>query len=406
MSVRRTKVKRLLLSLFLLGGMLVPTASLASEQTMLYDQVWKLINSKYVDPGNNHQNWYKWRKKYDAHIKTSEDAYVAIDTMLASLNDPYTKFLDPKEFKEETSSIKGSLKGIGVQIGVKDGKLLIIAPMEDTPGEKAGLKAEDEILEIDGKSTKGISVDKAADQIRGEEGTIVKLLIKRKNCPNKIYAVPRAKIEIKAVSTKLPLTTTKLDPRVGYIRLSSFISQNAADEFKKAMTGYSSKKGIIIDLRSNPGGLLTNAITLSDMFLDGGVIVSTVDRGRYKDTIRASRNYICDKPVVILINGGSASASEIFSGAMKDNNRALIVGEKSFGKGLVQEINKLPEGSGCNITIQRYLTPSGSDIHKKGIKPDIVVKFTDADIQAKRDVQLEKANQLLVKMITYQPKKG
>ncbi|MBQ2645305.1 S41 family peptidase [bacterium] len=377
----------------------------ASQQTMLYDQVWKLINAKYVDPSNNHQNWYKWRKRYDSQIKTDEDAYIAIDTMLASLNDPYTKFLDPKEFKEETSSIKGSLKGIGVQIGVKDGKLLIIAPMEDTPGEKAGLKAEDEILEINGQSTKGMTVDKAAELIRGEEGTIVKLLIKRKNEENKVYSVPRAKIEIKAVSTKLPFENIKLDPRVGYIRLSSFISQNAIEEFKNAMTGYGNKKGYIIDLRSNPGGLLTNALLLSELFLTkGSVIVSTVDRENYKDTARVQKQYLCDKPIVILINGGSASASEIFSGAMKDNNRALIVGEKSFGKGLVQEINKLPGGSGCNITIQKYLTPSGTDIHKKGIKPDVTVTFSEDDIKSKRDVQLIKANELLVRMISYQPK--
>ncbi len=394
-------MKKTFLTITLLFSMMLPSG--ASQQTMLYDQVWKLINSKYVDESNNCQNWYKWRKKYDSYIKTNEDAYVAIDTMLASLNDPYTKFLDPKEFKEETSSIKGSLKGIGVQIGVRDGKLLIIAPMEDTPGEKAGLKAEDEILQIDGKSTKGITVDKAADLIRGEEGTIVKLLIKRKDVPNKIYSVPRAKIEIKSVSTKLPSDGVKMDSRVGYIRLSSFISQNAIEEFKKALDGYSDKKGFIIDLRSNPGGLLANAISLSDMFLNGGVIVSTVDRMGYKETIRANRQYICDKPLVVLINGGSASASEIFSGAMKDNCRALIVGEKSFGKGLVQEINKLPEGSGCNITIQKYLTPSGTDIHKKGINPDITVSFTEDDIKAKKDVQLIKAQELLIRMITYQP---
>lgn len=396
-------MKKALLIFTILLTTLLPAET--SEQTMLYDQVWKLINSKYVDQTNNNQNWNKWRKKYDNYIKSDEDAYVAIDTMLASLNDPYTKFLDPKEFKEETTSISGSLKGIGVQIGVKDGKLLIIAPMEDSPGEKAGLKAEDEILEIDGKSTKGITVDKAADQIRGEEGTIVELLIKRKNVPNKVYKVQRAKINIKSVSTKCPIDTN-LDSRVGYIRLSSFISQNAIEEFKKALSEYSGKKGFIIDLRSNPGGLLSNAIYLSDMFLNGGLIVSTVDRDGYKDNTRASKNYVSDKPVVILINGGSASASEIFSGAMKDNNRALIVGEKSFGKGLVQEINKLPAGSGCNITIQKYLTPSGTDIHKKGIQPDIKVEFTEDDIKAKKDVQLIKANELLVKMIEYQPDKG
>ena len=174
-----------LIMVIIAGTLTNSSGVFASSPQQLYDQVWKLINSKYVDHTNNQQDWKRWKCKYDKVIKTDEDAYVAIQTMLASLNDPYTKFLDPKEFEEETSSIKGSLKGIGVQIGLRDGKLLIIAPIEDTPGEKAGLLAEDEILEIDGKSTKGITIDKAADRIRGEEGTYVTLLIKRKNQPNR-----------------------------------------------------------------------------------------------------------------------------------------------------------------------------------------------------------------------------
>ena len=370
----------------------------ASTPAQLYDQVWKLINSKYVDQYNNDQNWNRWKNKYDNCIQTDEDAYVAIDTMLASLNDPYTKFLNPKEFAEETSSIKGSLKGIGVQIGVREGKLLIIAPIEDTPGEKAGLLAEDEILEINGESTKGITVDKAADKIRGEEGTIVELLIKRKNQPNKLYKVARAEIEIKSVSTKIP-ENIKLNDQIGYIRLSSFISRNASEEFAKAINGYSCKKGYIIDLRSNPGGLLSNAILLSDMFLNGGIIVSTVDRDGYKDTTRATRKNVTNKPIVILINKGSASASEIFSGAMKDNQRAVLVGENSFGKGLVQEINKLQGGSGVNITIQKYLTPNGTDINKKGIAPDIKAELSDEDIKTKHDSQLLKAQDVLLQLI-------
>lgn len=364
----------------------------------LYDNVWKIVNTKYVDQTNNQQNWNRWRHKYDAQIRTDEDAYVAIDTMLASLNDPYTKFLNPKEFAEETSSIKGSLKGIGVQIGVKDGKLLVIAPMEDTPAEKAGLIAEDEIVEINGESTKGITVDKAADKIRGEEGTTVVLTIKRKNQPLKKYTIARAEIIIKSVSTKIP-NDVKLAPQVGYIRLSSFISKNAKDEFLTELNKMKDKQGYIIDLRSNPGGLLSNAIMMSDMFIDGGVIVSTVDRDGYKDTTRATRNYITDKPLIVLINKGSASASEIFSGALKDNQRALIVGETSFGKGLVQEVNKLPNGSGMNVTIQKYLTPNGTDINKKGITPDIEVKLTDKNIEEKDDVQLKRANELLLTMI-------
>lgn len=366
----------------------------------LYDQVYRLIDSKYVDKTNNHQNWDRWKGKYDSKIQTEEDAYVAIETMLTSLDDPYTKFLNPKDFAEETSSIKGSLKGIGVQIGTKDGKLLIIAPIEDTPGEKAGLLAEDEVLEINGESTKGITVDKAADKIRGEEGTIVELLIKRKNSENKLYKIKRAEIEIKSVSVKLPMPeNVKLSNDVGYIRLSSFISKNAATEFSQALSTMQNKKGYIIDLRSNPGGLLSNAILIADMFLYNGIIVSTVDRDGYKDTARSTRRYMTDKPIIVLINKGSASASEILSGALQDNQRALIVGDGSYGKGLVQEINKLQGGSGINITIQKYLTPNGSDINKKGIVPDVVVELTEDDIKNKNDAQLIKANELLTQMI-------
>ena len=378
----------------ILFGCVVRNYSLASTPTELYDNVWRLINTKFVDQTNNSQDWSKWRHKYDKQIKTNEDAYVAINTMIASLNDPYTKFLDPKEFAEETSSIKGSLKGIGIQIGVKDGKLMVIAPIEDTPAERAGLLADDEILEIDGKSTKGITVDKAADQIRGKEGTRVTLLVKRKDCEPKLYTIVREEIEIKSVSQKVP-NDVKIPDEISYIRLSSFISRNAAQEFSDILVNSSDKKGFIVDLRSNPGGLLSNAIYISDMFLDGGIIVSTVDRDGYKETQRASKGVITTKPVVVIINKGSASASEIFSGAIKDNHRGIIIGEQSFGKGLVQEINKLPYGSGINITIQKYLTPNGTDINKKGISPDIIVELTEENVKNKDDVQLKKAVEVI-----------
>lgn len=385
----------------LLSGWVIRDNVFAYSPVDLYDNVWRLINSKFVDQSNNQQNWAKWRHKYDNQIRTNEDAYVAINTMVASLNDPYTKFLDPKEFADETSSIKGSLKGIGIQIGVKDGKLMVIAPIEDTPAERAGLQADDEILEIDGVSTKGITVDKAADKIRGKEGTQVTLLVKRKDVAPKTYTITRAEIEIKSISQKLPTDMT-IPNDFCYIRLSSFISRNAATEFGNILNTNRNKKGFIIDLRSNPGGLLTNAIYISDMFLDGGTIVSTVDRDGYKETQRASAGVYTKKPVAVLINKGSASASEIFSGAMKDNHRAVIIGEQSFGKGLVQEINKLPYESGINITIQKYLTPNGTDINKKGITPDIVVKLTEDDVKNKNDLQLKKAVEVLSKMTSGQ----
>ena len=287
----------------LLFGCIIHNNVMAYSPVDLYDQVWRLVNAKYVDQTNNSQNWQKWRHKYDDKILTNEDAYVAINTMIASLNDPYTKFLDPKEFAEETSSIKGSLKGIGIQIAVKDGKLTVIAPIEDTPAEKAGLKADDEILEIDGKSTKGITVDKAADQIRGKEGTQVRLLVKRKDQEPKLYTITRANIEIKSISQKLPENIT-MPSDISYIRLSSFISRNAGTEFRSILEQGYNKKGFIIDLRSNPGGLLSNAIYISDMFLDNGVIVSTVDRDGYRETQNATRGVVTRKPVVVLINKG------------------------------------------------------------------------------------------------------
>lgn len=372
-------------------GWVVNSNAQASTPTELYDYVWRLINSKYVDQTNNEQDWLKWRHKYDNVIRTSDDAYVAIETMVASLNDPYTKFLDPKEFNEETTSIKGSLKGIGVQIGIQDGKLTVIAPIEDTPAEKAGLLAGDEIVSIDGKSTKGITVDKAAEQIRGEEGTTVTLVVKRKGQEaTKSYAIERAEIEIKSVSQKVS-ENVKMPNDIVYIRLSSFISRNASTEFADILAKNSDKKAVIVDLRSNPGGLLSNAIYISDMFLNGGAIVSTVDRDGYKETTKAVKGVRTAKPLVVLIDKGSASASEIFSGAIKDNKRGIIVGTQSFGKGLVQEVNKLPNSAGINITIQKYLTPNGTDIHKKGITPDVLVELTEENIKAKDDVQLKKA---------------
>lgn len=377
--------------------LLINSCAFAYQSSELYDNVWRLINSKYVDQTNNMQNWNQWRHKYDNYILTDEDAYVAINTMVASLDDPYTKFLDPKEFAEETSSIKGSLKGIGVQIATKEGKLMIIAPIEDSPAEKSGLLAEDEILEINGESTKGITIDKAADKIRGEEGTNVDLLIKRGET-TKHYLIVRKEIELKSVSTKVP-NNMVLPSDIGYIRLSSFISKNASKEFENILLQSRNKKGYIIDLRSNPGGLLSNAIYISNLLLPSGIIVSTVDRDGYKETQRTTRSCITNKPIVVLINKGSASASEIMSGALKDNKRAVIVGEKSFGKGLVQEINRLPNNAGVNITIQKYLTPNGTDINKKGIEPDIKVELTEADIKAKNDTQLKKASEVLQDLI-------
>lgn len=402
MSIKKF-TRAALLIVFVFSALFFSQSANASSPQDIYDQVWKLVNSKYVDVNQNGQNWHKWRHKYDSVIRTNEDAYVAIETMLSSLDDPYTRFLDPDEFAEEKRSISGTLYGIGIQIGLRDDKLMVIAPIEDTPAARAGLETNDVIIEIEGESTKGISIKKAADKIRGPKGTAVNLLIKRgdEEIPFKII---RDKIDIKAVSTKVP-KTAKIDRDVGYIRLNSFLSHSASEEMKKAIKQFRDKEGLILDLRSNPGGLLTNAIYISDMFIDSGYIVSTVDRDGYKETQRASGSVLTKKPLVVLINEGSASASEILSGALKDNGRAVLIGTKSFGKGLVQEINRLPDGAGINITTQKYLTPNGTDINKVGIIPDIEIKNTKDDLKNKHDSQLEKANQVLKNLISYNKRK-
>jgi len=396
------KIKRVLcvvasfLVLTLVGTPAIKAYAYSSQE--LYDEVWKLIDTKFVDASQNNQDWHRWRHKYDSTIQNDKDSYVAIQTMLASLNDPYTRFLDPEEFADETQSISGTLFGIGVQIGTKDDKLMVIAPIENTPADKAGLKANDLITEINKKSTKGMSVKEAADLIRGEKGTTVTILIKREGAAEKLYTITRDKIDVKSVSITLP-KGTNIPKNIGYIRLNSFLSHTASAEIKEALKKLSDKDGYILDVRSNPGGLLTNAITISDMFLTSGLIVSTVDRDGYKETQKAINKPVTQKPLVVLIDGGSASASEILSGALKDNGRAILIGTKSFGKGLVQEINKLPGGSGINITTQKYLTPNGTDINKKGITPDIEVKNTEEDIKNKKDKQLEKADEVLTNLI-------
>lgn len=358
-----------------------------SDGARLYDEVWKLINIRFVDGRKNGQDWQIWRHRYDDSIETEKDATVAIRSMLLSLNDIYTRYLNTEEFTDETSSIKATLKGIGIQIGVQNDHVVVVAPIEDTPAMKAGLKSGDILLEIQGKSTQGMSVKDAADLIRGEVGTSVKLLIKTsKTAPPKEFNITRAEFNIKSVSIDPPLP---LKPQIGYIRLSSFLSEKASDEFQAALTKESDKAGYIVDLRSNPGGLLKNAIQISNMFLPSGAIVSTVDRDGYKETTWSTPTNPTNKPLVLLIDGGSASASEILSGALRDNRRALLVGKKSFGKGLVQEINALPLGAGVNITTQKYLTPNDTDINKLGILPDIDVAMPttkdDRPYDAKRD---------------------
>lgn len=349
----------------------------------LYEVVRLLIKQAYLDKTFNHQDWDIWayENRYKDQLNTFDDSTKAIQTMLASLGDRYTRYLDKKEYTEEIDAINAKLQGIGIQIGLnKEKKVVVIAPIQGTPAFKAGFLPKDIIDTVDGKSTNGMSVEEVASLIRGLPDTSVTIKVLRED-KERTFEVKRAEIKIDAIPDN---HYKKLTNNICYIHLTSFISQQASEELANKLKELGDCPSLVLDLRNNPGGLLYNAIEMSSMFLDKGMdIVSTVDRDGYVDTQTTVKKPLMKYTgeMAILVNSGSASASEILSGALKDNGRAVLVGDTTFGKGLVQIVRNLPDGSGVNITAAKYLTPNGSDIHEIGIKPHHEVKLTADDFE-------------------------
>ncbi|NJM70573.1 MAG: S41 family peptidase [Scytonema sp. RU_4_4] len=347
----------------------------------LVDEVWQIINRQYVDGNFNKVDWQAVRREYlNKSYSNKQDAYKSIREMLKKLDDPYTRFMDPEEFKSMQVDTSGELTGIGIQIGLdeKTKKLTVIAPIEDTPAEKAGILAKDIITKINGKSTEGMDTNQAVSLIRGEAGTPVNLTIVRSG-QEKEFKITRAKIEIHPVEYSQKQTPAG---NVGYIRLKQF-SANASKEMQQAIRNLESKQvaGYVLDLRNNPGGLLFSSIEIARMWMNNGTIVSTKDRFAEVEREVAKGRALTSKPLVVLVDKGSASASEILSGALQDNKRAVLIGSQTFGKGLVQSVRPLDDGSGLAVTIAKYYTPSNRDINKHGIDPDIKVDLTDAQRQ-------------------------
>ncbi|NJN06694.1 MAG: S41 family peptidase [Richelia sp. RM1_1_1] len=343
----------------------------------IVDEVWQIIYRQYVDGTFNQVDWQAVRREYlDKSYTDKEQAYKSIREMLKKLDDPYTRFMDPKEFQNMQVDTSGELTGVGITIGLDEEtkKLTVIAPLEDTPAFKAGILAKDIITKIDGKSTKGMDTNQAVTLIRGQPGSKVRLTISR-NGKETDYLITRAKIEIHPVEASVKQTPAG---NVGYIRLKQF-SANASKEMREAIVGLEKKNvdGYVLDLRNNPGGLLFSSIEIARMWLKDGTIVSTIDRKGLVEKETANGRSLTEKPLVVLVDQGSASASEILSGALQDNKRAVLVGSKTFGKGLVQSVRPLDDGSGVAVTIAKYQTPSGTDINKSGIKPDVKVDLSD-----------------------------
>jgi len=343
----------------------------------LFWETYRQIKSKYVDPS-----------------EIDEDAllYGAISGMVKAVGDPYTVFMDPKNTGKFIEDISGEFEGVGMEIGIRDDVLQVIAPLEGTPAEKAGLRAGDKILTVNGEATSGLSIEELVMRIRGEKGTEITLGIEREgwDAPQE-FKIIRDTIEVPALDWEL------IDKDIAHIEIYHF-TQKSGIEFAKAAMQIkrSGAEKIILDLRNNPGGYLEIAREISGYFLNRGEVVVIEDTGKGQEEFKAQGNPIfLNYPLVILINQGSASASEILAGALRSNKGTKLIGEKSFGKGSVQELINLRDGASLKVTIAKWLTPSGETIEETGLEPDIRVEMTEEDINNGKDPQLDKAIEVL-----------
>ena len=346
------------------------------EKIDLFGEVLENIKNEYVD-----------------EVDQSEIMDSAINGVLQSL-DPYSAYMSPELFKEMQTDTRGEFGGLGIEIGMEAGVVKVISPIDDTPAAKAGIKAGDYIVKIGKEQVQGKSLLEAVKLMRGPVGTSIDLTIRRKNVKKPLeFKIIRKIIEVKSVSSEV----IGKEKNLGYIRLKSF-NENSDKQFLKSVKEFEKRfkiKGYVLDLRNNPGGLLAQAINITDFFLDDGEIVSTKGRkvSETRKFFARKGDEINGKPIVVLINNGSASASEIFAGALKDHKRAIILGESSYGKGSVQSIIPLKNGGGIRLTISKYYLPSGKSISEVGVTPDILVEESDDDFQinSKNDVQLNYA---------------
>ena len=382
-----------------LGAWAGPAAALTPEQQLL-SEAWRIVNRSYVDDSFNSKNWWSIREKAVREpLKDRQQTYTAIQGMLANLDDPFTRLLKPEQYRSLQVNTSGELTGVGLQIAIdpQTNTLTVVAPLADSPADKAGIQPLDRILKIDGILSSELSLDEAATRMRGRVGTPVTLTLGRegRDVPEEIELV-RDRIALNPVYAELQSGPKK---PLGYIRLSQF-SANATQEVAHAIDRLQ-KQGAtayILDLRNNPGGLLQAGIEIARLWLDSGTIVYTVNRQGITGSFEASGGALTNDPLIVLVNKGTASASEILAGALQDNGRAQLVGEKTFGKGLIQSLFDLSDGSGLAVTVAKYETPNHTDINKLGIAPDRVVPLepiTRDQIGTSADLQYQAALQLL-----------
>ncbi|MGL5033572.1 MAG: carboxyl-terminal processing protease CtpB [Microcystaceae cyanobacterium] len=363
---------------------------LEDSPAAVVDEVWQIVNNEFVDKSFNRTDWRAKRLELlGQRYSNRQQAYKAINQALKGVGDPYTRFLDPGNFADLTSQTSGEISGVGLRLTLdkRTNDLMVLGLVKNSPAMKAGLKSGDRLVRINGKPTALMNLEQASQEIQGEIGTEVNLQLAREGKGVFNVSLKRAQIELDSVSYKVkqegPLS-------IGYIRLDEF-SSHAAEQMKVAIEDLGKKniKGYVLDLRGNPGGLLFASVDIARMWLKKGEIVSTIDRKGGDRHFSANGTEITNLPLVILVNQGSASASEILTGALKENGRATIVGTTTYGKGTVQSVHSLSDGSGLAVTIARYYPPSGTDINHKGINPDVYLELSlDEQLRLRNDPDL------------------
>ena len=392
----------IILSVTFLFGCPMPSAAAMTEGQKLVVEVWRIVNQSYVDGTFNHQNWKLVRDKaLKEPLNNEKETSVAIAKMLSTLGDPFTRYLPTNQYKSLQVTTTGELTGVGLQIALdpQSGKLEVMAPIAGSPAEQAGIKPKDRILAIDGVVTDQITIDEAAARMRGPIGTSVTLKVLSQGQEAKEITLVRDRISLNPVTAEL--RSQPGSKPVGYIRLNQF-NANAAKELANAIISLE-KQGAdayILDLRNNPGGLLQAGIDIARLWLDKGTIVYTVNRQGIIGSFDTTGPALTQDPLVVLVNKGTASASEILAGALQDNHRAQLVGEKTFGKGLIQSLFELSNGSGLAVTVAKYETPNHHDINKLGITPDQEVTWQPnaaKELATNGDKQYQAALELLLR---------
>lgn len=358
----------------------------------LFINAWRITKNSYVDETLNNQDWSKWRIRYIKHIKTIEDANIAINSMLASLNDQYSKFLQSDLFSKQKIIIDSQITGIGVLFNKSGENIVINHIMDNSPAQTADIKPGDVIISINGEKTNGLEIKNVINNIEASGNKEIDITIKRGNILiNK--KLKRKAIPIKTMEYKI----TK--DNIGIITLENIMGGKAVSDFKNIIIETNNTKGIIIDLRNNYGGVLANAIQMANYMMDQGKIVSIQSRINTKYQIYSDGEKIFkNKPVVILINKNTASAAEILAGTLKDNLNAILIGEKSYGKNSIQQVIPMANSTGLILTTDKYILPNGNDIYRRGLTPDITIK-QDTIFTQKNDKQLREAKKLIRELV-------